>query len=264
AWVETALGLRDTPLVLPERTDPAPAGFSPGPYGEVQRARDPRRPSGYEWAARLTSSWTELHGTDPVMRAGLATVEGRRVVVVAMHSRGPDAAGGPGPAGFRLAQRAITLAGRIGLPVLTFVDTRGADPGAESEAGGIAGEIARTFAAMDALPTASVAVCVGEGGSGGALAVANADVLLIQEHAIFSVIAPAGASAILHRSADRTPQLAAQLKLTSADLLKLGIVDDVIPDDDPGPAIVAALDRAEPGGRRSRPDAATAAWLQGG
>ena len=264
AWVESALGLRDTPLVLPQRNDPAPSGFSPGPYGEVQRARDPRRPSGYEWAARLTSSWTELHGTDPVMRAGLATVEGRRVVVVAMHSRGPHAAGGPGPAGFRLAQRAITLAGRIGLPVLTFVDTRGADPGAESEAGGIAGEIARTFAAMDALPTASVAVCVGEGGSGGALAVANADVLLIQEHAIFSVIAPAGASAILHRSADRTPQLAAQLKLTSGDLLKLGIVDDVIPDDDPGPAIVAALDRAEPGGRRSRPDAVTSAWLQGG
>ena len=264
AWVETALGLRDTPLVLPERTDPAPSGFSPGPYGEVQRARDPRRPSGYEWAARLTSSWTELHGTDPVMRAGLATVAGRRVVVVAMHSRGPDAANGPGPAGFRLAQRAIALAGRIGLPVLTLVDTRGADPRAESEAGGIAGEIARTFAAMDALPTASVAVCVGEGGSGGALAVANADVLLIQEHAIFSVIAPAGASAILHRSADRTPQLAAQLKLTSGDLLKLGIVDDVIPDDDPGPAIVAALDRAEPGGRRSRPDAVTSAWLQGG
>jgi acetyl-CoA carboxylase carboxyl transferase subunit beta len=264
AWVETALGLRDTPLVLPERDAPAPSGFSPGPYGEVQRARDERRPSGYEWAARLTSSWTELHATDPVMRAGLATIDGRRVMIVAMHSRGPAAVDGPGPAGFRLAQRAINLAGRIGLPVLTFVDTRGADPRAESEAGGIAGEIARTFAAMDALPTPSVAVCVGEGGSGGAHAVANADVLLIQEHAIFSVISPAGASAILHRSADRTPQLAAQLKLTSGDLLKLGIVDDVIPDDDPGPAIVAALDRAEPGGRRARPDAVTAAWLQGG
>ena len=261
AWVETALGLRDTPLVLPERHDAAPSGFSPGPYGEVQRARDPRRPSGYEWASRLASSWTELRGTDPVMRAGLATIDGRRVMVVAMHSRGPDAANGPGPAGFRLAQRAITLAGRIGLPLVTFVDTRGADPRAESEAGGIAGEIARTFAAMDALPTPTVAVCVGEGGSGGALAVANADVLLIQEHAIFSVIGPAGAAAILYRSADRTPQLAAQLKLTSADLLELGVVDEVIPDDDPGPAIAAALDRAKPGDRRRRPDAATARWL---
>ena len=142
AWVETALGLRDTPLVLPERDALAPSGFSPGPYGEVQRARDERRPSGYEWAARLTSSWSELRGTDAVMRAGLATIDGRRVMVVAMHSRGADAANGPGPAGFRLAQRAINLAGRIGLPVLTFVDTRGADPRAESEADGIAGEIA--------------------------------------------------------------------------------------------------------------------------
>jgi acetyl-CoA carboxylase carboxyl transferase subunit beta len=264
AWVETALGLRNTPLVLPERHAPAPAGFSSGPYGEVQRARDERRPSGYEWAARLTSSWTELHGTDPVMRTGLATLDGRRLVVVATHSRGASAADGPGPAGFRLAQRAIALAGRLGLPVLTLVDMRGADPGAESEAGGIAGEIARTFAAMDALASPSVSVCVGEGGSGGALALANADILLIQEHAIFSVIAPAGASAILHRSADRTPQLAAQLKLTSGDLLRLGIVDDVVPDDDPGPAIIAALDKAEPGGRRSRPDAVTAEWLSGG
>jgi acetyl-CoA carboxylase carboxyl transferase subunit beta len=262
AWVETALGLRDTPLVLPERVAPAPPGFSPGPYGEVQRARDERRPSGYEWAARLTTSWAELHGTDPVMRAGLATLDGRRVVVVAMHSRGPASAGGPGPAGFRLAQRAIAMAGRLGLPLLTLVDTRGADPGAESEAGGIAAEIARTFAAMDALPTPSVSVCVGEGGSGGALALANTDVLLIQEHAIFSVIAPAGASAILHRSADRTPQLAAQLKLTSRDLLQLGIVDEVVPDDDPGPAVMAALGKAEPGGRRERPDAVTATWLR--
>jgi len=90
---------------------------------------------------------------------------------------------------------------------------------------------------------------------------ANADVLLIQEHAIFSVIGPAGAAAILYRSADRTPQLAAQLKLTSADLLELGVVDEVIPDDDPGPAIAAALDRAKPGDRRRRPDAATARWL---
>ena len=262
-WVETALGLRDAPLVLPVRDAPAPTGFSPGPYGEVQRARDERRPSGYEWAARLTSSWTELRATDPVMRAGLATVDERRVVVVAMHSRGPGAAG-PGPAGFRLAQRAIALAGRLDLPLLTLVDTRGADPGAESEAGGIAGEIARTFAAMDALPTPSVAVCVGEGGSGGALALANADVLLIQEHAIFSVIAPAGASAILHRSADRTPQLAAQLKLTSTDLLQLGIVDEVISEEDPAAAVIAALEKALPGRRRERPDAVTEAWLRDG
>jgi len=263
AWIEVALGMRDAPLP-PRRFGGVfvHTTFDDSAWGEVEQARLPFRASGVDWAARLCSSWTELHGTDPVLRAGLATIEGGRVVVVAMDRHAAD--GRPRPAGYRLAQRAIALAGRLSLPLLTLVDTPGADPSAPSEADGITSEIARTFAAMAELPTTSVCVCVGEGGSGGALAVANADVLLIQEHAIFSVIAPAGASAILHRSADRTPQLAAQLKLTSGDLLKLGIVDDVIPDDDPSPAIVAALERAEPGGRRSRPDAVTAAWLQGG
>jgi acyl-CoA carboxylase subunit beta len=222
----------------------------------------PFRASGVEWAARLCSSWTELRSSDPVVRAGLVTIEGGRVVVVALDRHAGD--GRPRPAGYRLAQRAISLAGRLSLPLLTFVDTPGADPSASSEADGIAGEIARTFRAMAELTTTSVCVCVGEGGSGGALALAHADRLLIQEHAVFSVIAPEGAAAILERDAGKAPELAARLKLTSADLANLGIVDGVVSEPDPGGlrlAIVAAFNEAAPGDRDRRIDRATLRWV---
>src|SRR3954464_15325291 len=232
AWIEAALGLREAPLA-PRRFGGVfgHTTFDDSPWGEVEQARLPFRASGIDWAARLCSSWTEVRGVDPVVRAGLATIEGGRVVVIAMDRHAAD--GRPRPAGYRLAQRAIALAGRLSLPLLTFVDTPGADPSASSEADGIAGEIANTFAAMATLPSTSVSVCVGEGGSGGALALAHADRLLIQQHAVFSVIAPEGAAAILERDAGKAPDLAARLKLTSADLLQLGIVDSVVPEPDP-------------------------------
>lgn len=259
AWLESALGLRDTPL--PGRELPAPAVVSgEGAWAEVLRARDPGRPTGIDWAARLCESWTELHGTDPTVRAGLARLAGARLVVVAMDRHAND--GRPTPAGFRLAQRAIALAGRLRLPLLTLVDTPGAHPGPASEADGIAGEIARTFAAMAAFPMPSVSVCVGEGGSGGALALAATDRLLVQEHAIFSVIAPEGAAAILERDAAKAPELAARLALTSADLLRLGVVDAVAPDDDLRGAVVDALHAAAAGDRLRRFDAATARALR--
>jgi acetyl-CoA carboxylase carboxyl transferase subunit beta len=188
----------------------------------------------------------------------LATLDGSRLVVVASDRHAAD--GRPTPAGFRLAQRAIALAGRLRLPLLTLVDTPGAHPGAGSEAGGIAGEIARTLAAMAALPTPSVSVCVGEGGSGGALALAAADRLLVQDHAIFSVIAPEGAAAILERDAARAPILAERLRLTSADLVDLGVADAVAPEDDLHGAVVDALAAATVGDRERRFDAATARW----
>lgn len=260
AWLEGALGLRGR--LLPRRSLP-PTGAVPaadGAWGDVLRARADGRPTGLDWAAGLCSSWTDLHGPDPTVRAGLATIDSARVVVVACDRYAAD--GRPTPAGFRLARRAIALAGRLSLPLLTLVDTPGAHPGAESEAAGIAGEIARTLAAMASLPTHSVSVCVGEGGSGGALALAAADRLLIQEHAVFSVIAPEGAAAILERDAGRAPDLAPRLKLTSADLLALGIVDGVAPDDDLSAAVHAALADAVPGDRTRRFDAATARWLR--
>jgi acetyl-CoA carboxylase carboxyl transferase subunit beta len=258
-WVEGALGVRDVPL--PRRMVPAPYAVSDGSaWGQVQLARSPDRPTGIDWAALLCSSWTELWSADPTIRAGLATLDGERLVVVASDRHYGD--GRPTPDAYRLARRAIALAAQLRLPLLTLVDMPGADPGPESETGGIAGQIARTFEAMDALPTPSVSVCVGEGGSGGALALAAADRLLIQRHAVFSVIAPEGAAAILERDPDRGPELAERLKLTAPDLLELGIVDAVVEEALDGDTLLRALESAVPGDRRRRVDAATARWLR--
>ena len=264
AWVEAALGLRPQPFLRSPRTESVPElrQNDEGAWAEVEAARAPDRPSGLDWAAALCSSWTELRGRDPVVRAGLATVADRRLVVVALDRHAGD--GRPRPPGYRLAQRAIGLAGRLGLPVLTLVDTPGAHPGHESEIDGVAGEIARTFAAMATVPTPTVSVCVGEGGSGGALALAAADRFLIQRHAVFSVIAPEGAASILHRDATRAPEVAEALRLTSGDLHRLGIVDAVVDESATAmaEAVAAALDVAEPGDRRRRFDAATERFLQ--
>ena len=259
-WVDVALGRLERPLP----TRPLPAWRDPGvdgAWGEVLRARAVGRPTGIDRAARLASSWCELRGPDPVVRAGLATVAGRRCVVVATdrYQRG----GRPTPGGFRLARRAIALAGRLGLPVVTLIDTPGADPSAESEADGLALEIARTFQAMAACPSPTVSVCVGEGGSGGGLALSYADRLLMAEHAVFSVIAPEGAAAILERDATKAPDVAERLRLRSKDMLDLGIADEVVPEGQSAldRAVAQALDTATPGERERRFDQATARWL---
>ncbi|HVX19394.1 MAG TPA: carboxyl transferase domain-containing protein [Acidimicrobiales bacterium] len=263
AWVEAALGHGDAPLVLGPR-GVAPTDVEPpaaGAWGEVQRARGASRPTGIEVAAELCRSWTDLHSTDPVTRAGLASIGDRRVVVIAHDRKAGD--GRSRPDGFRLAQRAIDLAGRLALPLVTLIDTPGADPSSDAELHGVAGEIARTFAALAELPTASVAVCVGEGGSGGALALGHTDRLLIQEHAVFSVIGPEGAAAILERDAGKAAAVAPKLRLTSGDLLELGIVDAVVPDTTAAviDAVSRALDEAQPGDRARRTDAASALAL---
>ena len=190
--------------------------------GRVSRHRF----TGRQWADRLCAAVGRAARHRPRRcHAALATLAGRRgrrdrgrPARAATAGTGPRATGSPG----------APSPSPVGsdLPLLTFVDTPGADPGAASEADGIAREIAVTFAAMDALSTPSVSVCVGEGGSGGALALAYADRLLMLEHAVFSVIAPEGAAAILERDASKAPELAARLRLTSADLLDLGIVDE--------------------------------------
>ncbi len=271
AWVEAALGRARAPLhayrpPTPVRTAPAPAPDATPAWREVKAARALGRPTGIHVAAAAGSSWTELGtGTDPALRTALATVGGHRVIVVAFDRY---AGGGqPGPAGFRLAQRGIALADRLGIPIVTFVDTPGADPSPSAENDAIAAEIARTFAAMATVRVPTISVCVGEGGSGGALALAATDRFLMQEHAIFSVIGPEGAAAILERDAARAPDVAPLLKLTSADLLALGIVDGVVSDDvdQTVAAVIDALgtgaDGAVVGERRTRFDRATAAWL---
>jgi acetyl-CoA carboxylase alpha subunit len=262
-WVDVALGRVERPLPtrpLPVWTDPG----GDGAWAEVRRARAVGRPTGVDRAARLCSSWAEMRGPDPVVRAGLATIGGRRCVVIATDRYHGE--GRPSPAGFRLAQRAVRMAGRLGLPVVTLVDTPGADPSAASEADGVGLEIARTFAAFAACATPIVAVCVGEGGSGGALALAHADRLLITEHSIFSVIGPEGAASILERDPARAPDVADELGLTSGELLRLGVVDEVVPEGQHAldAAVAAALDRAVVGEREARLDTMTARWIDGG
>lgn len=268
-WVRAALGLEDRPLFasrppVPTRQPDPPAPDTDPAWAAVLRSRQLGRPTGIHLAAAASTSWTELGtGTDPSMRSALATVCGRRAVVVAMDRYAGG--GAPGPAGYELACRAIALAGRLGIPVVTFVDTPGAALTPEAENEGIARAIAGTHAAMAAAPVPTVSVCVGEGGSGGAQALSAADRLLIQEGAIFSVIGPEGAAAILERDAAKAPQVAPLLRLTSEDLVGFGIADEAVPDGIE--ATVAAVDRAlgeaVAGDRAERLDAATAAWLRG-
>lgn len=205
-------------------------------------------------------------GGDPSVRVGLALVGGHRTLVVACDRY----SGRPTASAFRAARRGIELADRLGLPIVTLVDTPGADPGPDSENDGLAAEIARTFAALARVAVPVVSVCVGEGGSGGALALATADRLLVQETSVFSVIGPEGAAAILERDATKAPEVASRLGLTSADLLRLGIVDRVVPDSIVGTvaALHEELDQLTSTSPRvarlARWDAATAHWLGSG
>ena len=248
-WIDAALGLTAQPL--PTRPLPVvgPWGgrrLGGGPAGAGRRPPDRHRPRRPPVLVVVRAAGPRSGGA-----AGLATVAGGRCVVVATDRYHGN--GRPTPAGFRLAQRAVRLAGRLGLPVVTLVDTPGADPSPASEADGMAGEIARTLQALAECPTPVVSVCVGEGGSGGALALSYADRLLMTEHAVFSVIGPEGAAAILERDPTRAPKVAV-LGLTSADLLRLGVVDEVVPEGQD--ALDAAV--AEPSTRRSSASASHA------
>jgi len=231
-----------------------PSGSSGSAWGEVVAARRADRPSGIDLAALLCESWVDLAAPDPTLRSGLARIGDRRFVVLASDRHAGT--GRPTPTAYRQARRAVDLAGSLGLGLVSLVDLPGAEPGIASENDGVAAEIAVTFAALDGVAVPTVAACVGEGGSGGALALAWADRLLVQEHATFAVIAPESAALILGRHADEIPAVAAELGLTSADLLRLGVVDGVIPDE-PAAAVAAlraALDDVPVGRRRERPD----------
>jgi acyl-CoA carboxylase subunit beta len=274
AWVGAVLGAADWPLT---DADPGripvtvPAGPPPSARQAIRQARSRSRPSGLEWASALCSSWVELRGRDPAIRAGLARILGERLVVVAM-DRYSDGAGAarPGPAAYRLVRRAIGLADRIGLPLLTLVDTPGAEPGPAAERDGIAAEIAATISAMSRLRTPSVCICVGEGGSGGAMALAHADRLFMLPGSVFSVISPEGAAAILYRDASRAAELAGPLRLTSDELTGLGIADAVLPElaldriSCLRQQVISAVAMALPGDRDRRIAKATRSFIRTG
>jgi acetyl-CoA carboxylase alpha subunit len=235
-------------------------------WGVVTRARDPERASGREWVERVVPVRVELvgdraGGRDRVVVAGLGfTAAGTATTFLALDRHAGD--GRPRPAGYRTARRLLALAARLALPVVTIVDTPGADPTRASEHAGLAGEIARTLAAITAHPAPTVSVVVGEGGSGGALAFAAADRMYMLEGSIFSVIAPEGAAAILERDVERAPELAARLRLTADDMVDLGIADATLPDaaGDVAATVERALATARPGDSRARLDSATDAW----
>ena len=222
--------------------DAADVGAGLDPWSEVEASRAPDRDRAPAFLAAVDVAF-ELHGDraggdDPSIRVALARWRGRPVVVVAM-DRTRDEAITPG--GFRKAWRGITVAQSLDVPLVTLIDTPGADASASSEAGGIGAHIAETFRRLMSVPVPVVALVTGEGGSGGALALAVGDRLLIQEHATFSVIAPEGAAAILHRDRDRAPEVAALLDPTARRLQALGIADEVVPER-PGSAVADAVD----------------------
>ena len=195
-----------------------------------------------------------LYGDDQAIMGGLATLDGRKVVLIG-HEKGNDTESrikhnfGMGkPEGYRKAIRLMELADRFGLPVVTLVDTSGAFPGIEAEERGQAEAIARSTEACLALGVPMVAAIVGEGGSGGAVALASAERVLMFEHAVYSVISPEGCASILWRTGEKAPQAAEAMKLTAQDLLGLGVIDRIVPEPtggahrDPAAAITSLAD----------------------
>lgn len=209
------------------------------PWQRTQVARHPARPHFQHLVAGLFTDFVPLGGDrrfadDEAIVGGLARFEGRRVVLIG-HAKGEDTAsrirhnfGMAKPEGYRKAIRLMDLADRFALPVITLVDTPGAFPGVEAEARGQAEAIARCTEKCLTLGVPMIAVMVGEGGSGGAVALSCANRVLMFEHAIYSVISPEGCASILWRGADRAPDAAEAMKITAADLLRLGVIHRVV------------------------------------
>lgn len=211
------------------------------PWQTVALARHPQRPKAHEFLAALVDDFTELHGDrafrdDPALTCGLGWFEGRPVAAVAPH-KGRDTRenlahnfGMPYPEGYRKALRVMKLAEKFGYPVLSFVDTPAAYPGDAAEERGQAEAIARNIMEMTRLRVPVVVTITGEGGSGGALAIAVGDAVLMLEHAIYTVIPPEGCAAILWHDATRAREAAGALRLVAADLLALEVVDEIVPE----------------------------------
>ncbi len=205
----------------------------------VNLARRADRPTTQDYIARLFSDFCELHGDrlfgdDPAIIGGIAQFDGQPVVVIGQERGHADTDkrhhGVAEPEGYRKALRLMRLAEKFHLPVVTFVDTPGADPSYEAEKRGVAMSLAQSIGAMTQLATPTIAVVIGEGGSGGALALAVADRVLMQENAIYSVISPEGASAILYGDASHAQEVSNKLRLTAHDLKSLGIIDEIVPE----------------------------------
>ena len=210
-------------------------------WQRCQLARHPERPYTYDYIHGLATDFVELHGDrsfadDPAIVAGFGLFDGEPVAMIG-HQKGRDTHekvrrnfGMPRPEGYRKALRIMQLAAQFQRPVITFVDTPGAYPGIDAEERGQAEAIARNLREMAVLPVPIIVVVTGEGGSGGALALGVGDRVLMLENAIYSVISPEGCAAILWKDQTRASDAAEALRLTAADLLEMGVVEEVVPE----------------------------------
>jgi acetyl-CoA carboxylase carboxyl transferase subunit alpha len=226
------------------------------PFQRVQVARHPRRPYAMDYINTVLTDFIELHGDrlyrdDPAIIGGTARLDGRAIMVIGQQ-KGRDTKenlkrnfGMPHPEGYRKALRLMQTAERFHLPVLTLIDTPGAYPGLGAEERGQAEAIARNLEVMATLRTPIIAVVIGEGGSGGALALGVADRVLMFENSVYSVISPEGCAAILWKDSSQRERAAEALKLTAPDLIGLGVIDEIIPE--------------PPGGAHADPDGAATA-----
>ena len=211
------------------------------PWQRAQIARHPKRPHTLDLFRLLLEEFVELHGDrvfgdDKAIVGGLARFDGEPVVVMG-HQKGRDTReniarnfGMPHPEGYRKALRLMELAAKFGKPILTFIDTPGAYPGLGAEERGQGEAIARNLREMAGLGTPIVCVVTGEGGSGGALAIGVGNRVLMLEHAIYSVISPEGCAAILWGEASKAPEAAELMRVTAPDLLRLGVIDGIVPE----------------------------------
>jgi acetyl-CoA carboxylase carboxyl transferase subunit alpha len=227
------------------------------PWQKTQVARHPERPHFGDYVAGLIEDFVPLSGDrnfadDPAILGGFGRLDGRRVMIIG-HEKGDDTAsrlrhnfGMARPEGYRKAIRLMQLADRFGLPVVTLVDTPGAFPGVQAEERGQAEAIARSTEQCLALGVPLVAAIVGEGGSGGAIAIAAANRVLMLEHSVYAVISPEGCASILWRTGDKAADAAEAMKVTAQDLKQLGVIERIVP---------------EPAGGAHREPAATIAAL---
>jgi acetyl-CoA carboxylase carboxyl transferase subunit alpha len=231
---------------MSEQEQQSDGGLAPEPQGAWARvllARHPERPHVVDYVERMFESFTEIRGDrlfadDPAIMAGFAALRGRQVMVIGQE-KGRDTKGRmrhnfgmPKPEGYRKAMRAMRMAEKFGRPIVALIDTPGAYPGIDAEERGQAEAIARNLYVMAELTVPVICACIGEGGSGGALAVGVGNAVLILENGVYSVISPESCAAIVWRDAANAELAAEALKLTAPDLLELGMVDEVV--EEPG------------------------------
>ncbi len=252
------------PMAETQQQKPAPVPAPPVPeaWKRTEVARHPQRPYPIDYLEAIFSDFTEIHGDrqfsdDPAMIAGMARFQGLPVMVIGnlkgrtLRERVARKYGMPDPEGYRKALRVMKLAEKFGRPVFTFLDLAGANPGLGAEERGQGEAIARNLLEMSRLRVPTITTITGEGGSGGALALAVADRVLMLENAIYSVISPEGCASIMWKDAGKKQQAATALRYTAFDVQRLGCVDDVVPEpkggahEDPAAAVQMVNERLE-------------------